>query len=108
MLSVLLALQIIALIIALLFEKTVSGRQVQETLLITAQSHTLFLSLPSFSQQTFELFQKNIRQGIKHYYDDLDFKNILDYVQEKVGDRDGVDFSRRIEWKQPEFLSEAF
>ncbi|XP_058231527.1 tetraspanin-15 [Hemibagrus wyckioides] len=53
-LSVLLALQILALIIALLFEKT-----------------------------TFGLFQNNIRQGIKHYYDDLDFKNILDYVQEK-------------------------
>ncbi|MCI4392433.1 hypothetical protein PGIGA_G00145800 [Pangasianodon gigas] len=53
-LSVLLALQFLALIVALLFEKTTS-----------------------------ELFQKNIRQGIKHYYDDLDFKNILDYVQEK-------------------------
>ncbi|KAF7687662.1 tetraspanin-15 isoform X1 [Silurus meridionalis] len=53
-LSVLLALQVLALIIALLFEKMTS-----------------------------ELFQKNIRQGIMHYYDDLDFKNILDYVQEK-------------------------
>ncbi|XP_062873771.1 tetraspanin-15 [Trichomycterus rosablanca] len=53
-LSVLLALQAVALIVALLFEKTTS-----------------------------ELFQKNIREGIKHYYDDLDFKNILDYVQQK-------------------------
>ncbi|XP_072521355.1 tetraspanin-15 isoform X2 [Salminus brasiliensis] len=53
-LCVLLALQAVGLIIALLFEKTTS-----------------------------ELFQKNIREGIKHYYDDLDFKNILDYVQEK-------------------------
>jgi len=34
--------------------------------------------------QTIKLFQKSIREGIKHYYDDLDFKNILDYVQEKV------------------------
>ncbi|KTG43034.1 hypothetical protein cypCar_00023045 [Cyprinus carpio] len=53
-LCVLLALQALALIIALIFEKT-----------------------------TIKLFQKTIREGIKHYYDDLDFKNILDYVQEK-------------------------
>lgn len=35
--------------------------------------------------QTSSLFHSTIREGIKHYYDDLDFKNILDYVQEKVG-----------------------
>lgn len=34
--------------------------------------------------QTSALFQSSIREGIKHYYDDLDFKNILDYVQQKV------------------------
>uniref|UniRef100_A0A3Q3QVU5 Tetraspanin-15 n=1 Tax=Monopterus albus TaxID=43700 RepID=A0A3Q3QVU5_MONAL len=32
---------------------------------------------------TSALFQSSIREGIKHYYDDLDFKNILDYVQQK-------------------------
>ncbi|XP_028314376.1 tetraspanin-15 isoform X2 [Gouania willdenowi] len=32
---------------------------------------------------TASLFQSSIREGIKHYYDDLDFKNILDYVQQK-------------------------
>ncbi|CAL8327413.1 unnamed protein product [Arctogadus glacialis] len=32
---------------------------------------------------TSALFQKSIREGIKHYYDDLDFKNILDFVQQK-------------------------
>ncbi|XP_076007187.1 tetraspanin-15 isoform X2 [Genypterus blacodes] len=32
---------------------------------------------------TSSLFQSSIREGIKHYYDDLDFKNILDYVQRK-------------------------
>ncbi|KPP74357.1 tetraspanin-15-like [Scleropages formosus] len=53
-LCVLLALQALALIIALIFEKKTSA-----------------------------LFQSSIREGIKHYYDDLDFKNILDYVQEK-------------------------
>ncbi|KAL6465998.1 hypothetical protein MHYP_G00261310 [Metynnis hypsauchen] len=62
-LCVLLALQALALIIALLFEKTTS-----------------------------ELFQKNIREGIKHYYDDLDFKNILDYVQEKFSCCGGDDY----------------
>ncbi|TSR04311.1 Tetraspanin-15 [Bagarius yarrelli] len=62
-LSVLLALQLLALIIALLFEKT-----------------------------TFELFQKNIQEGIKHYYDDLDFKNILDYMQEKFSCCGGDEF----------------
>ncbi|XP_058864624.1 tetraspanin-15-like isoform X2 [Acipenser ruthenus] len=53
-LSVLLALQTIAVIIALLFENNTSS-----------------------------VFQSSIREGIKHYYDDLDFKNILDFVQEK-------------------------
>ncbi|XP_030647674.1 tetraspanin-15 [Chanos chanos] len=53
-LSVLLALQALGLIIALIFEKKTSA-----------------------------LFQRSIREGIKHYYDDLDFKNILDFVQEK-------------------------
>ncbi|XP_041089296.1 tetraspanin-15 isoform X2 [Polyodon spathula] len=53
-LSVLLALQTITVIIALLFENNTSS-----------------------------VFQSSIREGIKHYYDDLDFKNILDFVQEK-------------------------
>ncbi|KAF4074667.1 hypothetical protein AMELA_G00241830 [Ameiurus melas] len=66
-LSVLLALQVLALIIALLFQKT-----------------------------TTELFQKNIRQGIKHYYDDLDFKNILDYVQVKFSCCGGDEY---MDWK---------
>ncbi|MBN3300200.1 TSN15 protein, partial [Amia calva] len=53
-LCVLLALQAIALLVALIFER-----------------------------KTTALFQSSIREGIKHYYDDLDFKNILDFVQEK-------------------------
>ncbi|XP_028851877.1 tetraspanin-15 [Denticeps clupeoides] len=53
-LCVLLALQALALIVALIFEKT-----------------------------TISLFHNSIREGIKHYYDDLDFKNILDFVQQK-------------------------
>lgn len=34
--------------------------------------------------QTFVLLNKNIRRGIVNYYDDLDFKNIMDFVQKKV------------------------
>ncbi|KAJ8005861.1 hypothetical protein DPEC_G00122310 [Dallia pectoralis] len=56
-LCVLLLLQAVALIVALIFEKKTSA-----------------------------LFQSSIREGIKHYYDDLDFKNILDFVQQKVGE----------------------
>uniref|UniRef100_A0A669Q1C0 Tetraspanin-15 n=1 Tax=Phasianus colchicus TaxID=9054 RepID=A0A669Q1C0_PHACC len=29
------------------------------------------------------VLHSNIQEGIRHYYDDLDFKNILDFVQEK-------------------------
>uniref|UniRef100_A0A8C7Z2R4 Tetraspanin-15 n=1 Tax=Oryzias sinensis TaxID=183150 RepID=A0A8C7Z2R4_9TELE len=36
-----------------------------------------------FEKKTSALFQRSLREGIKHYYDDLDFKNILDYVQQK-------------------------
>ncbi|MGH0137655.1 UNVERIFIED_CONTAM: hypothetical protein FKN15_071611 [Acipenser sinensis] len=36
-----------------------------------------------FENNTSSVFQSSIREGIKHYYDDLDFKNILDFVQEK-------------------------
>ncbi|XP_035641947.1 tetraspanin-15 isoform X1 [Oncorhynchus keta] len=53
-LCVLLFLQVVALIVALIFEKKTSA-----------------------------LFQSSIREGIKHYYEDLDFKNILDFVQQK-------------------------
>ncbi|XP_056113168.1 tetraspanin-15 [Rhinichthys klamathensis goyatoka] len=34
-----------------------------------------------FRTQTVELLNKNIRRGMVNYYDDLDFKNILDFVQ---------------------------
>ncbi|KAG7271301.1 hypothetical protein CRUP_021038 [Coryphaenoides rupestris] len=56
-LCVLLLLQAVALITALIFEKKTSA-----------------------------LFQKSIREGIKHYYDDLDFKNILDFFSCCGGD----------------------
>ncbi|XP_072334870.1 tetraspanin-15 isoform X2 [Scyliorhinus torazame] len=37
-----------------------------------------------FRNQTLDFINKNIRKGIKHYYDDLDFKNIMDFVQEET------------------------
>ncbi|KAL4640871.1 tetraspanin-15 [Arapaima gigas] len=36
-----------------------------------------------FRNQTVDLLNKNIRKGMVNYYDDLDFKNILDFVQRK-------------------------
>ncbi|KAI3377820.1 hypothetical protein L3Q82_008958 [Scortum barcoo] len=36
-----------------------------------------------FHNQTVELLNKNVRRGIVNYYDDLDFKNIMDFVQKK-------------------------
>ncbi|NXE99268.1 TSN15 protein, partial [Menura novaehollandiae] len=36
-----------------------------------------------FEHKMNEVLHSNIQAGIRHYYDDLDFKNILDFVQEK-------------------------
>ncbi|NXV23482.1 TSN15 protein, partial [Cepphus grylle] len=37
-----------------------------------------------FENKMNAVFHSNIQEGIRHYYDDLDFKNILDFVQQKV------------------------
>lgn len=101
----LLLLQAIALTAALIFEKKVNGlvsvvlrdytahgSTSNDTLLSQlghlaplCVSHTMTIKTVVFCCiQTIALFQSSIREGIKHYYDDLDFKNILDYVQQKV------------------------
>ncbi|XP_030580614.1 tetraspanin-15 isoform X1 [Archocentrus centrarchus] len=49
-----------------------------------------------FHNQTVDLLNKNIRKGIVNYYDDLDFKNIMDYVQEKFKCCGGEGFK---DWK---------
>ncbi|KAK0152967.1 Tetraspanin-15 [Merluccius polli] len=36
-----------------------------------------------FHNKTVKLLNKNIRKGMVNYYDDLDFKNIMDFVQKK-------------------------
>ncbi|XP_030628729.1 tetraspanin-15 [Chanos chanos] len=47
----------------------------------------------AFRNQTVELLNKNIRKGMVNYYDDLDFKNIMDFVQRKFGCCGGMDFT---------------
>ncbi|NXN57531.1 TSN15 protein, partial [Rynchops niger] len=36
-----------------------------------------------FENKMNAVFHASVQEGIRHYYDDLDFKNILDFVQEK-------------------------
>ncbi|XP_017600166.1 PREDICTED: uncharacterized protein LOC103622617 [Corvus brachyrhynchos] len=45
-----------------------------------------------FENKMNEIFHSNIQAGIRHYYDDLDFKNILDFVQEKFSCCGGDEF----------------
>ncbi|XP_063047858.1 tetraspanin-15 [Engraulis encrasicolus] len=49
-----------------------------------------------FRNQTKELLNKNIRKGMVNYYDDLDFKNIMDFVQRKFKCCGSEEFS---DWK---------
>lgn len=37
-----------------------------------------------FLFQTMNLLNKNVRKGMVNYYDDLDFKNLMDFVQMQV------------------------
>uniref|UniRef100_A0AAY5L0W2 Tetraspanin n=1 Tax=Esox lucius TaxID=8010 RepID=A0AAY5L0W2_ESOLU len=46
-----------------------------------------------FRNQTVDLLNKNIRKGIVNYYDDLDFKNIMDFVQRKFKCCGGKEYS---------------
>ncbi|XP_033935610.1 tetraspanin-15 [Pseudochaenichthys georgianus] len=46
-----------------------------------------------FRNQTVGLLNKNIRKGIVNYYDDLDFKNIMDFVQRKFKCCGGQEYS---------------
>uniref|UniRef100_A0A6J0USH1 Tetraspanin-15 isoform X1 n=1 Tax=Pogona vitticeps TaxID=103695 RepID=A0A6J0USH1_9SAUR len=45
-----------------------------------------------FRNQTIDFLNENIRRGIKNYYDDLDFKNIMDFVQKQFKCCGGEDF----------------
>uniref|UniRef100_A0A5F4WM68 Tetraspanin-15 n=1 Tax=Callithrix jacchus TaxID=9483 RepID=A0A5F4WM68_CALJA len=45
-----------------------------------------------FRNQTIDFLNDNIRRGIENYYDDLDFKNIMDFVQKKFKCSGGEDY----------------
>uniref|UniRef100_A0A8D0BYT3 Tetraspanin n=1 Tax=Salvator merianae TaxID=96440 RepID=A0A8D0BYT3_SALMN len=45
-----------------------------------------------FRNQTIDFLNDNIRRGIENYYDDLDFKNIMDFVQKEFKCCGGEDF----------------
>ncbi|KAG2462194.1 tetraspanin-15 [Polypterus senegalus] len=49
-----------------------------------------------FKNKTMDILNQNIRKGISNYYDDLDFKNIMDFVQKKFKCCGGEDFT---DWK---------
>ncbi|KAF3686323.1 Tetraspanin-15 [Channa argus] len=52
-----------------------------------------------FRNQTKELLNKTIQKNIENYYDDLDFKNLLDFVQKRFkccGSKDYTDWSRNM------------
>lgn len=44
----------------------------------------IWFILPPPQFQTVDLLNKNVRKGMVNYYDDLDFKNIMDFIQRKV------------------------
>ncbi|XP_072534493.1 tetraspanin-15 [Salminus brasiliensis] len=46
----------------------------------------------AFRNQTVDLFNKNVRKGMENYYDDLDFKNIMDFVQRKFKCCGGMEY----------------
>ncbi|XP_060782300.1 tetraspanin-15 isoform X1 [Neoarius graeffei] len=45
-----------------------------------------------FRNRTVELLNKNVRKGMVNYYDDLDFKNIMDFVQRKFKCCGGMEY----------------
>ncbi|XP_053329953.1 tetraspanin-15 isoform X2 [Spea bombifrons] len=53
-----------------------------------------------FRNQTMELLNRNIGRGIRNYYDDLDFKNIMDFVQRKFQCCGGHDYK---DWEKNQY-----
>ncbi|XP_015678458.1 tetraspanin-15 [Protobothrops mucrosquamatus] len=53
-----------------------------------------------FQNKTIEFLNENIGRGIQNYYDDLDFKNIMDFVQKEFKCCGGEDFK---DWSQNQY-----
>ncbi|CAH2314185.1 tetraspanin-15 [Pelobates cultripes] len=53
-----------------------------------------------FRNQTMDLLNKNIVRGITNYYDDLDFKNIMDFVQKQFKCCGGQDY---MDWEKNQY-----
>ncbi|XP_070608291.1 tetraspanin-15 [Erythrolamprus reginae] len=53
-----------------------------------------------FRNKTIEFLNENIGRGIKNYYDDLDFKNIMDFVQKEFKCCGGEDFK---DWSKNQY-----
>ncbi|PIO37251.1 hypothetical protein AB205_0155420 [Aquarana catesbeiana] len=54
-----------------------------------------------FRNQTMDILNRNIRRGIRNYYDDLDFKNIMDFVQKQFKCCGGEEY---MDWEKNERL----
>ncbi|XP_017543587.1 tetraspanin-15 [Pygocentrus nattereri] len=46
-----------------------------------------------FRNQTLDILNQNVRKGMMNYYDDLDFKNIMDFVQRKFQCCGGLEYT---------------
>ncbi|CAI9554160.1 unnamed protein product, partial [Staurois parvus] len=55
-----------------------------------------------FRNQTMDFLNSNIRRGIRNYYDDLDFKNIMDFVQKQFKCCGGEEY---MDWEKNEYHS---
>ncbi|XP_060538224.1 tetraspanin-15 [Pantherophis guttatus] len=53
-----------------------------------------------FRNKTIEFLNENIGRGIQNYYDDLDFKNIMDFVQKEFKCCGGEDFK---DWSKNQY-----
>uniref|UniRef100_A0A8C3UHZ3 Tetraspanin-15 n=1 Tax=Catharus ustulatus TaxID=91951 RepID=A0A8C3UHZ3_CATUS len=61
-------------------------------LLLIFLTELLLILMEIIFESKVGVFHSNIQEGIRHYYDDLDFKNILDFVQEKFSCCGGDEF----------------
>ncbi|XP_078421948.1 tetraspanin-15 isoform X1 [Cetorhinus maximus] len=93
-LAILLILELLGGVVALIFRNQIDHppRTASLSYIFENVFHCLEI-------KTLDFINENIRKGITHYYDDLDFKNIMDFVQEEFkccGAEDFTDWSTNI------------